>query len=420
MSSPEALATVTTALRNLLSDDMGGAAVTTKPPSVARNGESGAQLNIFLYSVRHSPSLRNEPPLGKAKNGELAYPPMPLILKYLITAYGADNDDISGQILLGKAMRILHDHPLLGQADLKDIVPESGLHEQAERIRITPDTLNLDDMSKLWSSFQSAEYRLSVGYEISVVLIESNRVGKAPLPVLRRGEGNRGPELLPDSVIPDLMPSLVEFHLPNVKMAAELGDIVILSGKKIPIPSTPDEKKELRIFFQHSLLGDQFEIDTNKITFLEQEDNLNKIKIDISPPFTGYPGFYTISLQKQKEGEPAEWTTNQIAMPLAPKISVLPRKASSGDIKVTINCIPKIRKEQQKVSLLFGNKIILIPENFIEDSTDGSRIEIPIPRVSAKKEPYIVRLRVDGVDSIPWKLVDGTPEFDQNQTVTIS
>ena len=53
------------------------------------------------------------------------------------------------------------------------------------QIRITPEPLTVDEMSKLWSSFQK-EYRMSTAYQASVVLIESDRRARAPLPVLTR------------------------------------------------------------------------------------------------------------------------------------------------------------------------------------------------------------------------------------------
>ena len=169
MSSPTALATVTATLQHLLSGVTTD--VTTMPPSTARNGGSGEQINIFLYATHYNPAFNNAPMPGETRSGEHAHPPLPLVLKYLITAYGANDDDISGQQLMGQAMSILHDHPLLGRGDIEGITPDSDLHHQIERVRITPDTLSLDDMSKLWTSFQSAEYRLSTGYEVSVVLI---------------------------------------------------------------------------------------------------------------------------------------------------------------------------------------------------------------------------------------------------------
>src|SRR4030065_98443 len=136
MSGPNALATVTATLRHLLSS--AAATVSTKPPSVARVGESGEQINIFLYSTHCNPAFSNFPMPGEARSGENAYPPLPLVLNYLITAYGANDDDISGQQLMGRAMSILHDHPLLGKTDIEGITPDSGLQQQIERVRITP------------------------------------------------------------------------------------------------------------------------------------------------------------------------------------------------------------------------------------------------------------------------------------------
>ena len=171
--------------------------------------------------------MSNFPLPGEARSGENAFPPLPLVLNYLITAYGANDDDISGQQIMGQAMSILHDHPLLGKADIEGIIPDSGLQQQIERVRITPYNLSLDDMSKLWSSFQSAEYRLSTGYQVSVVLIESTRANRAPLPVLKRGEQDRGANV---TAAPS--PAISGLRFPNQKPSAEFGDMITILGEK--------------------------------------------------------------------------------------------------------------------------------------------------------------------------------------------
>ena len=50
------------------------------------------------------------------RDGEPAQPPLALNLFYLLTAYGRDNDAQRpfSHMLLGRAMSILHDHPVLG------------------------------------------------------------------------------------------------------------------------------------------------------------------------------------------------------------------------------------------------------------------------------------------------------------------
>src|SRR5205807_232817 len=62
----------------------------------------------------------------------------------------------------------------------------TGLADQIEQIRIAPVTMNLEELSKLWTALQS-NYRPSVAYQITVVLIETNRPRYSPLPVLSRG-----------------------------------------------------------------------------------------------------------------------------------------------------------------------------------------------------------------------------------------
>ena len=76
-------------------------------------------------------------------------------------------------------MGILHDHPLLGAAEIEAALAESNLDQQVERIRITPQPLTLEEMSKLWTTFQT-QYRISAAYQACVVLIESERARREP------------------------------------------------------------------------------------------------------------------------------------------------------------------------------------------------------------------------------------------------
>ncbi len=191
MSNSLAIAAVTTTLRNIIArgigDELGSGSVTTRPPDKAReNGESSNQINIFLYHTLPNSALRNQDIPSRVKPGETGKLPLALNLYYLITAYGQDNDDILGHRLLGAAMRVLHDAAILKPGDIKAALSESNLHQQIERIRITPQSLSLDDVSKLWTTFQT-QYRISAAYEVSVILIDSSLPVKAPLPVLTRG-----------------------------------------------------------------------------------------------------------------------------------------------------------------------------------------------------------------------------------------
>src|SRR2546423_5742333 len=234
MSNPLAVAAVTATLRNLLTarlaNELAGGKVTTKPLDKARDANGAAnQINLFLYQVTYDAAWLNMNMPHQLKSGETGFPPLPLVLHYLITAYGANDDaqDPASHTLLGKAMSVLHDHPLLGADEIKSALQDNDLGEQIERVRITPQPLTLDEMSKLWTTFQT-QYRISAAYQVSVVLIESTRDSKAPLPVLTRGKDDRGVKSQADLTPP--FPTLTEVAPPKDQPSARLGETLTLKG----------------------------------------------------------------------------------------------------------------------------------------------------------------------------------------------
>jgi hypothetical protein len=408
MSAPTAIATVTAVLQHMLTQATSGADVSTKPPSAARNGGNGNQLNLFLYATHINSALSNMPLPGQVRNGENAAPPLALVLHYLLTAYGANDDDIAGQTLLGQAMSALHDHPLLGMADIEGIAPDSALQRQIERLRITPEVLSLDDMSKLWSSFQT-EYRLSTGYQISVLLIDSSRAASAALPVLRRGELDRGAR-----VSAAAGPVLTGLRFADEKPAAQLGEAVALLGEQL-------SGDNLTVRLHHASLADPLDLTP------EAERSVNELQVRLpgqgDDPAVGatWPaGFYTLSLVVQRPDLPA-WTTNALAMPLAPRITgINPASAPAGDVTLAVECLPQVRPEQ-RVLLIFGNRtfapdLIVLPG----DPSAASSLTFQITNAAARPEPYVLRLRVDGVDSIPVDFTGPVPRFADDQKVTIT
>lgn len=232
MSNALAIATVTAALRNLLTMgvplnlpadlpiefDLSDLQVTTQAPDKARSTNSNNQLNLFLYQTALNAALRNTDLPTPVRSGEVVQPPLTLDLHYILTAYGRDDSDIHAHVLLGQDMRLLYDHTLLGAIELRDALPGSTLHEQIERVRITLQPVQIEEVSKSWTAFQSP-YRLSAVYQVGVVMIESLQARRSALPVLRRGANDQGVFSVahPPATIREVLP-------PPPKPAAELGD----------------------------------------------------------------------------------------------------------------------------------------------------------------------------------------------------
>lgn len=192
MSNALAIGAVTATLHSLLlhvrnplwqgDSELADSEVTLKPLDSARANEDRNQINLFLYHVSPNPSWRNHdlPPRGP---GDLAGAlPLALNLYYLLTAYGRQGDELYSHRLLASAMQVLHDNPVLQATDIASATKDSSLlgpqdlDRQIERVRITPNVMSVEEMSKLWGMFGGqGKYRTSVTYQASVVLIESRR-----------------------------------------------------------------------------------------------------------------------------------------------------------------------------------------------------------------------------------------------------
>ncbi len=131
-------------------------------------------------------------------------------------------------------------------------------------------------------------------------------------------------------------------------------------------------------------------------------------------------GFYKLSLLVQRPDSPA-WTSNQVSMPLAPSIeSISPTSAPAGNAVLTIECIPQIAVDQ-RVVLLFGDRTIQPdPDGIVTPADPAAKTTLTFTVNNTEPGIYVLRLRVDGVDSIPVDFSGDTPQFADNQKVTIS
>jgi hypothetical protein len=406
MSQSSAIASVTAALFHLL-DNAGINVTTLSPNNVSAGGNE--QINLFLYGTEINPAFRNDPMPGAVPPGRPGPPPLALVLRYLITAYGDNSINFSVHEILGKAMLVLHDNAILTNAQISGLDPEAGLTDQYEKIKITPLPLSLDDMSKLWTSFQS-DYRLSVAYEVSVVLIESGKDIKSPLPVLKRGEHDQGA-----SVLPSPSPEISGFRFPNQKPAANLGDTITLLGENL-------SGAGITVRFKHPRRTDPIE--------KEPEANSSEFELLVKIPDATDPGvvsdwsagFYKVSLVVRLPDTPV-WTSNILSMPLSPEIKTLNPTtiiAADGSAFVDIDCIPQVKLDQH-IDLLFdGQAIAAEPYVIPMDSDVPTSLQFLIGNPVARTTPYVLRLRIDGVDSIPVDFSGVTPEFADNQKLEVT
>jgi hypothetical protein len=411
MSNWEAIAAVTATLQAILlnevpagASDLSDLSVSILPLDKARASNTNNQVNLFLYMVMRNAAWSNSDMPGRVQPGEVAIPPLPLNLYYLMTAFGRDDDATQpfGHELLGKAMSVMYDHPVLSAADItgatQTILPGNDLAQQVERIRITLHPLTIDELSKLWTGF-AMQYRLSAAYEVGVTLIESTRAMRAGLPVLTRGPGDQG--VLGQSNLLPPVPTLTSVTLPNSQISARLNDIVILSGLNL-------NGTNISVQFSHPLLATPITVaPLGTVT-------ATTLTLQISDlPLVFAPGFYSVSVLVQRPGETFLRETNAVSIPLAPTVTLAPASAPAGTVAYTATVAPQVLPAQV-VSLLLGSIEIVADAHPLQTGT------LTFTATGLTAGTIWFRLRVDGVDSI---LVDRSktpPVFDPSQQVTVT
>jgi hypothetical protein len=147
------------------------------PAEIALQGPNPtARINIYLFQVLENPFSKNQPWLTEP-GGDQRYPPLALDLLYLLTPFASDQP--SAHHALGDAMRILHDHAILEGPELSD-----SLRLTVEQLAVVLVPMQIEDLTRVWNALQSP-YRLSVCYQVRIVLVES-QITVTPSRVLTR------------------------------------------------------------------------------------------------------------------------------------------------------------------------------------------------------------------------------------------
>jgi hypothetical protein len=422
MSSAYAIGAVTAIIRKMLSEvladtDLATAlnhpVVTVKAPDQIQldvKPDVAPQLNLFLYHVQPNAAFRNRDlPSFDPGAHRVSNPSVALDLHYLVTAYAPT--EYQAETLLGHAALFFHNVPILSPdqirkvftvfgtgTDLEKLLAKSRLADQIEQIRFTPHSMNVEEMSKVWTALQS-RYRPSVSYEATVVLIESERPARSALPVLRRDITVR-PSLIPP------FPTLTEVVPPNSQPAVRDAETLTLTG--------------------HDLGGDTvnvlFTAARGGAVFLVIPVTVTPAKVEVV--IANLPaGGYTVSVETTKSG--VLRTTNALPVAVAPTFGLtagppphiidatFATPPNGLTVKIT-KVAPPIEVEQ-RVSLIVGDRET--PMTPIAATTDKPEFFYPTHLRPATGK-HFARIRVDGVESL-LVVREPQPGFDETQQIDI-
>ncbi len=444
MSSALAIGAVSAVLKNLLDNGIveqvplgTTVAVTAVAPDTIRldAADDPPQLNVFMHQVTPNAAWRNRGLPSRADDGErISNPPLALDLHYLITAYG--RSDFQAEILLGYAMHLLHERPVLDRAAIKraldpspldvsmlppafQALTASDLADQVETIRITPVTMAVDEMSKLWSAIQT-HYRPSAAYQVSVVLIDAKKPVRTPLPVLSRGpvdpvsKRDRGVVVNADMLPP--LPTLFDAELPANQIVARLGESITVSGIRLTGAGAT-------ALLAHRLVTTPLEI---PVTPNASGTGFTLALPNDAAAQTGFaPGLWQLSVRLTPPGDLHPRDTNGIGLPIAadpviaadaglglPAVTVV-RGGAPAQVTVTIHSRPQVR---------IGQRASLSLDGVTADANPRTLASDPLVFVFPNTIPAgnrWVRLRVDGVDSPLVQRSGPAPVFDPTQQLAV-
>jgi hypothetical protein len=207
MSNSLAIAAVTSTIRYVLDRALqqahpgavGGANVTTLLPQDLTSsdvaGTAGINVYCFQATPNHAWNLTDLP--TRRPDGSMVQRPIAAVdLHYLLTCYG-EEASLEPQRLLGRvvgalaATSVLTRDVVAAALDLYDddtetaFLASSDLADEVELVKLAPVTLSLEEMSKLWGVLDTP-YLLSQTYLATVVLIVAELTPTVALPVLRR------------------------------------------------------------------------------------------------------------------------------------------------------------------------------------------------------------------------------------------
>jgi hypothetical protein len=397
MSAASALAGVTAVLQNLLAgalqpheSALGQVSVTSLAPEQMAGKKN--HLHLFLFQATENPALRNHwQPARDSLGAPLSGQPLCLDLGYLLSAY--TDKELHAELMLGAAMLALHETPVLTHGMLDDVAAQLGadnvrdprLTTAIEQLKITPWTLQSEDLSRIWSALQ-APYRATVAYRVSVVLIDPDVEVRRPLPVLRRGEAGQGPSI---HLLGKITHPLLEgIDLPQKgRLAAETGETVQIRGRGL-------SGLALTVVFEHPLLAAPLEIPHTELTaFSDTQITLNLP----DDPTRWRPGTYRVHVAVQPSGSPGLCVSNALPLQVAPRITTPPVIDVAGPPRAVffknLDCSPQVAAEQQAYLIVGDRAIEAAPRG-------GPTGTLSFGPTDLANGTYRYRLRVDGVESL--------------------
>lgn len=416
MSSPLAIAAVTHVIKEILRNGINDPAVqglagmnanvtATAPDKIDLDTHPNS-LNIYMYMTRPNSGWRNRDlPSRDSQGRHISNPYLALDLHFVLSAYG--NEELNSDILLGYGMHLLHENYILIRDEITamltpqsgggtlpprlEALATSGIAEQIEQIKISPENLNTEEFTRIWTSF-GEKYRQSAFYMASTVLIESTRSTRLALPVQR-------------SIIlvrPFERPIISKISSRTASNTPIIDNQKIIPGYQIVVSGT-QLKGEIT-----SVLVDGNEVQEADFVLLSDKQIIFPVPTGLETGIQSVQVIHKIEMSDPPEARQA-FSSNVQAFVLSPNITnptevnVQVDGTNQTAVRVSIDPLPG---PKQQVTLFLNEQTANNPRSYsfkldtqqdISPAGPAGSITIPIQDVAASD--YLVNIRVDNAVS---------------------
>jgi hypothetical protein len=426
MSNHLAIATVTATLGDIVHKAAESAVSSSVSlqfgrPTAPSGGSAERKVHVYLYQVTPNAALRNDDLPTRDGEGRLTRRPRAALdLHYLLSFYG-DDKTLEPDRMVGAVARDLHARPVLSTQAISDAVGSrseltgSDLATALEQVKFSPAPLSLDEISKLWSVMVQTPHVLSVVYHGTVVLIDAEESPGTVLPVLKRGEGDQGvdtrigpfPRL--DSWWAGAAAAADRAPRPPSFPVAQLGVRLLLEGSNLGGDS-------VSVRFSHPRLPVQ------EIEVPAEDRDVRKLAVNLpddpAAQSAWAAGIYTITASLRRGA--TEQSSNVVPIALAPHVTAIqPNPAArdgGGAVSLQVTCRPQVLPAQSAALLLADREIRAQALGAPSDTLTFDIEDAPV------LTDVLVRLRIDGVDSMPFRYDAASRGFvfDDPQRITIT
>jgi len=287
----------------------------------------------------------------------------------------------------------------------------ADLADQIELLKLTPEAMSPEEMSRLWSALQG-HYRPTSAFVVSVVLIERPRPTRTPLPVLTRGRFDaalqRDEGVIVAVGLTPPFPTLTAVTAAAHETPATLrgGDTVTLTGHHLA-----GTQRELMLRNDRLGIAQALPLPDTAL-----EGDFDFVLPDL--PNDLPVGVYRLELSVLRAGDTAPRVSNALPVALAPAITSFPPVSIGRDplpdavLHISITCTPAARPGQRVALMMDGAEAPALPF-----SAATTTLAFDFERAPPAGATPLLRLKIDGIESVVVNRAVKPPVFFNHRIV---